>query len=204
VAIPALVSIVTPDAAFDGNREAWLAHVVDIWRPYFRRLGYELPSRIWISVGKPPLGSSAGVCYPREASDDGAPHIFIHPVLDDSTRVAGTIVHQLCHVALGNRSHGSRFKALATAVGLVGKMTATMEGPLFLQVMPGIIDRIGPYPGAALRQLRGLEKTSGARLIRVTCPGCGYLMRVTQRWLIAVPSCPNPRRDSYGETMEVG
>ena len=66
-------------------------------------------------------------------------------MLDDSTRVAGTVVHQLCHVALGTRNHGAKFKALATAVGLVGKMTATVEGPLFLQVMQGIIDRIGPY-----------------------------------------------------------
>jgi len=90
-------------------------------------------------------------------------------------------------------------------VGLVGKMTATIEGPLFLQIMPGIIDRIGPYPGPALRQIRGLKKTTGARLIRVTCAGCGYLMRVTQRWLtVAVPTCPNPRCGSYGETMEVG
>ena len=29
----------------------------------------------------------------------------------------------------------------------------TIEEPLFLQVIPGIIDRIGPYPGAALRAL---------------------------------------------------
>jgi hypothetical protein len=58
--------------------------------------------------------------------------------------VAGTVGHQLCHAALGNRSHGAPFRALATATGLVGKMTQTIEGPLFLAIMPGIIDRIWP------------------------------------------------------------
>jgi 3-hydroxyacyl-CoA dehydrogenase, C-terminal domain len=60
--------------------------------------------------------------------------------------VAGTVAHQLCHAALGNRSHGARFKTLTTATGLAGKMTQTIEGPLFLAIMPGIIDRIGHYP----------------------------------------------------------
>jgi hypothetical protein len=104
-------------------------------------------------------GAPPAFVYPGEASDDGSPHIFVHPVLSDSTPVAGTVVHQLCHAALGNGSHGAQFKMLATATGLVGKMTQTIEGPMFLAIMSGIIDRIGPYPRAALRQIRGLEKS---------------------------------------------
>ena len=72
--------------------------------------------------------------------------------------MAGTVGHQLCHAALGNRSHGAPFTALATATGLVGKMKQTVEGPLFLAIMPGIIDRIGSYPHAALRQIRGSKR----------------------------------------------
>jgi hypothetical protein len=76
---------------------------------------------------------------------------------------------------------------------------------MFLAIMPGIIDRIGPYPNAALRQIRGLEKISGTRLIRITCPGCGYRLRGTQRWLrVAVPKCPNPRCVIFGDVMEIG
>jgi len=196
--------LATTDAIFEGRREAWLQRVVDIWRPYFSRVGCDLPARIWISVGRLPRGSSTGMCYPGQASDDGSPHIFVHPVLSDSTRVAGTVVHQLCDAALGNRSHGARFKALAITAGLVGKMTQTIGGPLFLAIMPGIIDRIGPYPHSALRQIRGLEKKSGTRLIRITCPGCGYLLRGTQRWLrVAVPKCPNSRCGNYGDVMEI-
>jgi hypothetical protein len=57
---------------------------------------------------------------------------------------------------------------LATATGLVGKMTQTVEGPMFLAIMPGIIDRIGPYPHTALRKIRGLEKTWAASQLVVS------------------------------------
>jgi hypothetical protein len=72
--------------------------------------------------------------------------------------------------------------------------------------MPAIIERIGPYPHAALRQIRGLDDPpKGSRLIGVTCLQCGYKMRVTRRWLrIATPLCPNPCCSGMGEEMEVG
>jgi len=197
---------IDPDAIFEVGREAWLQKIIDLWRPYFLRLGYDLPTRIWISPGRPPSRRWTGACYPGAASDDGNPHIFIHPVLSDSTRVAGVVVHQLCHVALGNRSHGPPFRRLATAMGLVGKMTKTIEGPLFLSIMPATIDRIGPYPHPALRQLRGLyRKPARTRLVRAHCAACGYLVRTTQRWLmVAIPICPNPDCPSLGEPMAVG
>jgi hypothetical protein len=118
-----------PDAFFAGTREAWLQKIVDIWRPYFGRVGPPLPARILISVGQPPSIRSVAVCYPGEASDDGSVQIFVHPVLSDPVRVAGAVVHQLCHAALGNRHHGGAFKRLATAAGLIGKPTRTIEGP---------------------------------------------------------------------------
>lgn len=146
------------------------------------------------------------MCVPGEASDDGAPHIFIHPVISNSTRAAGTLVHQLCHAALYSRSHGLSFRRLATAVGLVGKMTKTMEGPLFVtMMMPAIIERVGPYPHAALRQIRGLEPPKQSRMIRVTCPHCRFVMRTTWKWLkVFTPRCSNPHCPGCGEEMEVG
>ena len=54
-----------PDAIFEGGREAWLQKIIDIWRPYFLRLGHDLPTRIWISPGRPPSGRWTGARYPR-------------------------------------------------------------------------------------------------------------------------------------------
>jgi hypothetical protein len=119
------------DAFFSANREAWLGYVVNMWRPYFEHAGAPLPVRIYVSVGRPARDTSTGVCFPGEASDDGYPHIFIHPVIGDSTRAAGILVHQLCHAALGNRRHDAAFKRVATTVGLIGRMTRTVEGPFF-------------------------------------------------------------------------
>ena len=79
----------TPDAIFDGNREAWLQKIVDAWRPLFSRLRYDLPARIWISVGRPPSSRWTGACYPGQARDDGNPHIFVHHVVSDSTPYGG-------------------------------------------------------------------------------------------------------------------
>jgi hypothetical protein len=91
-------------------------------------------------------------------------------------------------------------------MGLVGKMTETIEGALFLAIMPATIDRIGPYPHPALPQLRRLDrKLARTRLVRVHCAVCGYRMRITQRWLmVAIPICSNHDCPSHGELMEVG
>jgi hypothetical protein len=52
---------------------------------------------------------------------------------------------------------------------------------------------------AQLRDPRPRKDKRNARLIRITCPGCGYLLRGTQRWLrTGIPTCPNPRCDNYG------
>jgi hypothetical protein len=90
--------------------------------------------------------------------------------------------------------------------GLGGRMTKTIEGAWFVTVMmPDIIGRIGPYPHAALRQIRHLDRSKGSRLIRVTCAQCGYKMRVARRWLqVATPLCPNFDCPDFGQQMEIG
>jgi hypothetical protein len=90
--------------------------------------------------------------------------------------------------------------------GLGGRMTKTIEGAWFVTVMmPDIIGRIGPYPHAALRQIRHLDRPKGSRLIRVTCAQCGYKMRVARRWLqVATPLCPNFDCPDFGQQMEIG
>jgi hypothetical protein len=44
------------DAFFGGTREAWLGHIVNFWRPYFDRTEAPLPTRIYVSVGRPANG----------------------------------------------------------------------------------------------------------------------------------------------------
>jgi hypothetical protein len=124
--------------------------------------------------------------------------------MGDPYRVGETVYHELCHAALDcEGGHGAEFKKLALAGGLVGKVKATMAGPLFIDVMQGIIERIGPYPHAPLRQKKS-KKGTNTRQLRIQCPQCGYLLRGTKMWLtVAIPPCPNPGCDACCELMTV-
>ena len=54
--------------------------------------------------------------------------------------------------------------------------------------------RTMPRPCSAGQGTRGgtsRGKGSGSRLLKVQCGECGYLMRITRKWLdLAVPDCP--------------
>jgi hypothetical protein len=206
--------LVTTDPVFTDTREAWLGRIVGVWRPIFAKAidgGFYtlptrvLPTRVWVSVGRPAQGRWTGACYPGVASDDGNPQIFVNPVISDSTRAAGVVVHQLVHAVFGNRRHDGNFQLFAQRVGLIGKPTATIEGPLFLQLMPMILARYGPYPQPALRQMRHLDpKPPQNRHLLTRCLGCGYQVRVTRKWLaVAAPICPNPKCSERGRAMEI-
>ena len=109
-------------AFFTGTREAWLGYVVNAWRPYFARAKAPLPSRLYVSVGRPARGTSTGACHPGAASDDGAPYIFIHPVLSDPTR-GGVALFQACGDHLYKKSYtpASRIAPTSPAAGHDGR-----------------------------------------------------------------------------------
>jgi hypothetical protein len=87
--------------------------------------------------------------------------------------------------------------------GLVGKMKATMGGPMFIDFMQGVIERIGPYPHAPLRQKKSTKGTN-TRQLRVQCPQCGALLRMIKMWLdVWIPPCGNPGCHARGEPMTV-
>jgi SprT-like family len=193
---------------FENTREAWLGRLVELFRPYFARVDYPLPQKVYVSVGFPPPRSgrkAIGVCFPSVNSDDGNNHIFIHPKVDDPVKIGATVMHELCHVALDcEGGHGREFKKLATGCGLIGKMTETQAGPMFEQMMEAIIrDQIGPYPHAKLSMTEKKRRQSSRQLL-LQCLGCGYKLRGTRQWLrVWVPTCQDPDCPCYGEAFHV-
>jgi hypothetical protein len=201
---------------FENTREAWLNLRRHADPTFFDRIGYPLPPKIWISVGRPNKRQHAiGICHPMYQSDDGGTHIFIHPVMDDPIRVGGIVAHELCHAALDcEGGHGAAFQKLATAMGLVagpgpkkGKRTwtATMEGPMFIAMMEGVVARIGPYPHAALRANDRRKPRLPQRLIKVICPECRFAFWSSAKWLKKVhhPVCLNPECERCAEEIEI-
>lgn len=179
------------------TREEWMNRLAKLMFPKFEELGYSVPA-IRMSIGwtsKGPRGKAIGECWTDAASSDRVYEIFISPQLSDNMKVAGVLAHEICHAIVGIKAqHGPVFKKIATEIGLEGKMTATTEGKDFKAWVKPMLAELGPLPHGALDASK-IEKTGRkkqkAYLIKCECPECGYLVRVTTKWLdVAAPMCP--------------
>lgn len=179
------------------NREAWLQALADKMRPKFAELDAPL-GEVRLSCGWPSRGAlsskrrTIGECWGAESSADGARQIFISPLLADAREVAHVVAHELAHAALPHEvGHGPRFAKLAKALGLVGKPTSTEGGPDFYAWCEPLLVELGTYPHARLTATERGRKQS-TRLLKASCPRCGYPVRITRKWLdeVGAPICP--------------
>jgi hypothetical protein len=178
------------------NREAWLHALAGALSADFVNVGHVVP-KLAISVGFPSNGGTSalrqriGECWNGDASDDGTFQIFISPVIADGVRAGDVLVHEMCHSVLPKGTkHNRRFAALARDLGLDGKPTATVASPRLVTRLNGLITDIGPYPHSKLSLSPRLAKQT-TRLLKVSCEGCGYTVRITRQWLDkGAPICP--------------
>lgn len=182
------------------TREEWLVAGVAAIEPLFEAIGETVPP-VKVSVGWPGgrgrKGSVIGQAWNKAASADGVAQVFVSPVLDDAVRVLDVLTHELVHVIDENASgHKGRFVRMAKAVGLTGKMTATVAGDALRETLTEIAARLGDYPHAALTTAaEGADgpKKQGTRMLKVECAeGSGYVVRMTRKWIdeVGTPSCP--------------
>jgi len=178
------------------SREDWLIALAGEIRPWFEREGYDL-SRFRIAIGFPGTGKRGnriGECWDGACSADGTFEILIRPDQDDPVTVAGVLIHELIHVAVGLAvGHKGAFAKLARRLGLVGPMTATTVGDELRCDLVPMLATLGPLPHARL----SLGNSSGpkkqtARLLKAVCPECGYVVRVARKWVVEIgaPHCP--------------
>lgn len=191
-------------AARFATREEWLVAAVGALTPLFEEVGETVPA-MRVSVGWPggrgQKNNVIGQAWARQAAADGVAQVFISPVLDDAVRVLDVLVHEMVHVVDGNESgHRGRFARIAKAVGLEGKMTATVAGEALKERLGEIIeDTLGAYPHAALRSgEEGAPKKQTTRMLKVECSeGSGYIVRMTRKWIdeVGLPLCPCHREE---------
>jgi hypothetical protein len=158
-------------------------------RPYFLKAGYSVPANVRVSIGWPHgarggKGSETiGQCWDMVASSDKHFEIFISPSMKDGARICDVLAHELCHAIAGHKAgHKGPFKAIATAIGLEGKMTATTAGPAMKAWAEGFVEKHGAYPAGSLSPSKGRKK-QGTRLIKCECSECGYIARTTAKWI---------------------
>ena len=163
------------------TREEWLLALIGKIRPWIEAEGETLPA-VHVSVGWPSKSATAskqrriGEAWKGKASADGAPHIFISPLLE-RTEADHVLVHELVH-ACGHWDHRRGFKRLATALGLEGKMTATTCSASLRTRLDAVAAEIGPYPHAVLRLAPKVKK--GSRLKLAEC-SCGRKLRLSRK-----------------------
>lgn len=169
------------------NREAWLTAVADRVSPLYAQ--YQLkPYRV--TMGWPcrnALGTRArrvGECHGLESSKGGVHEIFISPVLADPLEVAGTVCHEMAHVAAGiDAGHKGMFIRVCNYVGLTkGKPTQAMPGMALTRQLGQIIKDLGPYPHSAMSPKGKLKKVE-VKDLTLRCPKCECKVRMSIKWL---------------------
>ncbi len=186
-----------PAQSTEMTREAWLMALAAKLRPAFEAVKAPVPVEVRLSCGWPSKGATAsrnrriGECWSERCSADGTREVFVSPTLADPVEVGAVLVHELVHAA-GYMGHGADFAKVARALGLTGRMRATVAGERLRAELAAIVSELGPYPHATLTPGQD-ERKQSTRLLKVQCPdeGCGYTVRVTAKWLeVGFPTCP--------------
>lgn len=187
------------DTNLISDREAWLNAFVERARPQFEAAGFPIPINIRVSIGLPSTGYRSNVigeCFAPSVSADGHYEIFISPrVSTGDARLADILTHELCH-ASASMAHDKQFSKLARALGLEGKLTATTAGADWFAWASPILEELGPMDFAALAHIAPRKKKA-TFLLKLECPDCGWLARVTKSHVLPHThlDCPNPECD---------
>lgn len=221
---------VTPVRAPNWTREDWLRQATIALRPLFKQAGYEVPGNVRVSVGFPSgrgrLDRVIGQCWSRVCSTDNHWEIFLTPTMDEQTKVLATLVHELGHTILPDAGHRKPFADLCRAMYLKGPWTATSPAEGFdteiearvmafvrwpfpharMSIRGEILSPVPRDPGTPgePEEPPGRIGKAGTRLLKCTCPECGYTVRVTRKWLdLAPPACVNPAHESEAPRLMV-
>lgn len=179
------------------TREQWLSQATEELRALFKQHGDTIPTQVRSSCGFPSKSALAsknrriGECWSSAASADSHAEIFISPTISDSARVLDILAHELIHAVHPGDGHGKKFGKTARAIGLEGKLTATVAGPQFTAWATPVLARLGAYPHADLVPSNAQKKQT-TRMLKCVCSDCGYTVRVAGKWLadMGAPHCP--------------
>lgn len=169
------------------TRESWLIEAAQHLTPLILEAGGPEFKQPLVSVGLPSgrggKNQAIGQCWSAACSDDKErSHIFVSPTLDNPTRVLDVLAHELIHSSVGvEHGHKAPFRKVAVALGLEGKMTATVAGPELQAKLEKLAETLGDYPHAKLDPKSGPKKQT-TRMLKLECPSCGAVARISRKW----------------------
>ena len=168
------------------TRESWLKAAAEhLFDDLFKQPDIPTPERWRVSVSWPGGGSARkriGEAWSTKASADGTCEMFISPTLGEALEALGVLTHECIH-ASDNCENGHRgpFARWARAVGLEGKLTATVPGEELTEYLEKLAKKLGPYPHGKV--ILSLRKKQTTRMLKLQCGSCGFTARTTQKWL---------------------
>ena len=123
-----------------------------------------------------------GQAFDPSISADGTYEVCVNPIMDAPSDVLAVLAHELVHVYCGIEcGHRGAFRRVAVAIGLAGKMTATVAGSKLAETLADIADQLGPYPHAKIDPT--LRKKQGTRNLKLVCNECGFTARTSGKWM---------------------
>lgn len=180
------------------NREAWLTECARLLaRDVFAPANYDVPKNVRFACSWPSRAALApkqrriGEAWSDECAADGHFGIMISQSVDDPSTVMSILAHELVHVTVGLKcGHRGPFRKCALAIGLEGKMTATVAGKAFKRITAPLLEELGPYPHGAIGPVyrEGDEPTSTlpkpqkGRMRKGQCDECGLILRLAKAW----------------------
>lgn len=178
------------------ERQVWLEKALKTLRGHFNANGYSVPDNLRLTIGFPKGGRTRiGECHFTDNSADQHFEIFVSPELGKASKfgdhpVMEVMAHEICHTIAGYEAgHKKPFKVIATRIGLEGKMTSTVPGPIMLNLIKRFEEVNGPYPAGALT--RSMIKKKATYMIKCKCPDCDYQVYTTAKHLEkGDPICP--------------
>ena len=187
------------------TREEWLQAAVAELRTSFDLIGRPLPKRIRVACGFPlnaKRSKAIGECWASDNSADKTIEILISPTIADNIDVFAVLVHELCHATAGAMNHGVNFQKAAAAMlleptgnpSVKNAWKSTRGNKDFAAAYGDMIMGLGVYPHGELSYSD--RKVQGTRMIKASCPQCGYTVRLTQKWLtFGLPICPQDNQE---------
>lgn len=170
------------------TREEWLTAAVQMIRTHA-----PVAARIRVACGFPSTFTRSGTlaeCWPDQSSADGTWEILISPTVADPVQVFVLLLGQTLHTLPGAASITSTTWRDAC---INNGLAPADEGWKSLTTTPDLTDLfpvidLGPYPHAEI--IAGQRKSQGTRMLKLTCPTCGYTIRTTAKWLnTGLPTC---------------
>lgn len=175
-------------------RQEWIETAAQTFKAHFAANWWTVQDNIRLSIGFP-VGSKdgkkkLGICHNEAWSADSHWEIFISPDYSNTNEILETIAHEMIHATVKVPGHRGKFKECAIAVGFEAPFSYTPAGPKMQACIDAIKAQIGEFPAGILSLAQ--RKKQPTRLLKCECMDCGYIARVTAKWVASVgaPICP--------------